>query len=79
MYIITGRNEVMAKVIFLQACVCPRGGGGVLNLGGLVRGVSGLGGCGWSGGVWSGGMAGPGGLVGGGGVWIPNFFLIFFF
>ena len=25
--IITGRNEVVAKVIFLQACVCPQGGG----------------------------------------------------
>ena len=23
---ITGRNEVVAKVIFLQVCVCPRGG-----------------------------------------------------
>ena len=25
--IITGRNEVVAKVMFLQVCVCPRGGG----------------------------------------------------
>ena len=25
--IFTGRNEVVAKVMFLQACVCPRGGG----------------------------------------------------
>ena len=24
--IITGRNEILAKVIFLQACVCPQGG-----------------------------------------------------
>ena len=24
--IITGRNEVLAKVIFSQACVCPQGG-----------------------------------------------------
>ena len=24
--IITGRNEVVAKVMFLQACVCPQGG-----------------------------------------------------
>ena len=28
--IITGRNEVVAKVMFLQVCVCPRGGGGCL-------------------------------------------------
>ena len=39
--IITGRNEVVAKVIFLQACVCPRGGvlspgGGVLSPGGIL-------------------------------------------
>ena len=27
---ITGRNEVVAKVMFLQVCVCPRGGGGCL-------------------------------------------------
>ena len=26
----TGRNEVVAKVIFLQVSVCPRGGGGCL-------------------------------------------------
>ena len=26
-YFITGRNEVVAKVMFLQVCVCPRGGG----------------------------------------------------
>ena len=26
--IITGRNEVLAKVMFLQVCVCPQGGGG---------------------------------------------------
>ena len=25
--LITGRNEVLAKVIFSQACVCPQGGG----------------------------------------------------
>ena len=25
--LITGRNEVVAKVMFLQVCVCPRGGG----------------------------------------------------
>ena len=25
--IFTGRNEVLAKVIFSQACVCPQGGG----------------------------------------------------
>ena len=25
--VITGRNEVVAKVMFLQVCVCPRGGG----------------------------------------------------
>ena len=25
-YIITGRNEVVAKVMFLQVCVCPHGG-----------------------------------------------------
>ena len=29
MSIITGRNEVVAKVIFLQVSVCPRGGEGV--------------------------------------------------
>ena len=28
-FIITGRNEVVAKVMFLQVCVCPRGGEGV--------------------------------------------------
>ena len=27
-YLVTGRNEVVAKVMFLQVCVCPRGGGG---------------------------------------------------
>ena len=27
--IVTGRNEVVAKVMFLQVCVCPRGGEGV--------------------------------------------------
>ena len=26
----TGRNEVVAKVMFLQVCVCPQGGGGCL-------------------------------------------------
>ena len=26
-HIFTGRNEVLAKVIFSQACVCPQGGG----------------------------------------------------
>ena len=25
--VITGRNEVVAKVMFLQVCVCPQGGG----------------------------------------------------
>ena len=25
-YIFTGRNEVVAKVMFLQVCVCPQGG-----------------------------------------------------
>ena len=25
--IVTGRNEVVAKVMFLQVCVCPQGGG----------------------------------------------------
>ena len=25
--LITGRNEVVAKVMFLQVCVCPQGGG----------------------------------------------------
>ena len=33
--IFTGRNEVLAKVIFLQACVCPQGGGGGLVPGGV--------------------------------------------
>ena len=28
-HIITGRNEVLAKVIFSQASVCPQGGGGL--------------------------------------------------
>ena len=37
--IFTGRNEVVAKVIFLQASVCPRGGGASSG------GVSALGGC----------------------------------
>ena len=27
--IFTGRNEVVAKVMFLQVCVCPQGGEGV--------------------------------------------------
>ena len=27
---LTGRNEVVAKVMFLQVCVCPQGGGGCL-------------------------------------------------
>ena len=27
--IFTGRNEVVAKVMFLEACVCPQGGKGV--------------------------------------------------
>ena len=47
-HIITGRNEVLAKVIFSQASVCPRGGGGGIpaclagqsQRGGLVPGVS---------------------------------------
>ena len=26
-FLFTGRNEVVAKVMFLQVCVCPRGGG----------------------------------------------------
>ena len=26
MFIFTGRNEVVAKVMFLQVCVCPQGG-----------------------------------------------------
>ena len=25
--VVTGRNEVVAKVMFLQVCVCPQGGG----------------------------------------------------
>ena len=54
-YIITVRNEV-AKVMFLQACVCPRGGwgvGGAWSQGGcLVPGRSALGGCLVSGGTW---------------------------
>ena len=28
-HIFTGRNEVVAKVMFLQVCVCPQGGEGV--------------------------------------------------
>ena len=28
--LVTGRNEVVAKVMFLQVCVCPQGGGGCL-------------------------------------------------
>ena len=27
LFVITGRNEVVAKVMFLQVCVCPQGGG----------------------------------------------------
>ena len=27
--LVTGRNEVVAKVMFLQVCVCPQGGEGV--------------------------------------------------
>ena len=30
MIVITGRNEVVAKVMFLQVCVCPQWGGGCL-------------------------------------------------
>ena len=29
-FLVTGRNEVVAKVIFLQVSVCPQGGGGCL-------------------------------------------------
>ena len=43
--IITGRNEVVAKVIFLQVSVCPQGG--VLSPGGVVCGGV-VGGCGVS-------------------------------
>ena len=25
-YVVTGRNEVVAKVMFVQVCVCPQGG-----------------------------------------------------
>ena len=68
-YIITVRNEV-AKVMFLQACVCPRGGwgvGGAWSQGGcLVPGRSALGGCLVSGGTWFQGVPGPGGLLQGG-------------
>ena len=72
--IFTGRNEVVAMVIFLHLSVIHsvhRGGvlspRGVLSPGGCVwsggwgvwsRGVSGLGG--W--GVWSRGVSGPGGV-----------------
>ena len=82
--IFTGCNEVVAKVIFLQACVCPQGGawsrgcllpgGGGSDPGGVCsREVSVPGGawCGGGGGVWSGGSGG------GGGVAPPNFFLQF--
>ena len=69
--IITGRNEVVAKVIFLQASLCPQGGV-YLVPGGVWSGGSGLGGRVWSGG-WSSrgvsslgeGVSGPGGQVGG--------------
>ena len=39
--IITGRNEVLAKVIFSQACVCPQGGGVWSGPGGGVSNFSG--------------------------------------
>ena len=71
--IITGRNEVVAKVIFLQASVCPQGS--VLNPGGLYlvpgRGYLVPGGM-------VGGGCGPGGCNLGGVVLAPpHFFLIF--
>ena len=59
--VITVRNEV-AKVMFLQASVCPRGGGVPGRVGVLVPGV---------GGAWSGGCLLPRGLLPGGVVGIP--------
>ena len=60
-YIITVRNKV-AKVIFSQACVCPRWGGACSG-----GGVPGPGGCAWSRGSAPGGGAGPRGVLGPGG------------
>ena len=68
--IFTVRNEV-AKVMFIQVCVCPQGRvlglGGVPGTGGgsallLGVGVPGLGGgLLWGGGAWSGGVCSGGG------------------
>ena len=67
--IITVRNEV-AKVMFSQACVCRRGGGGVSGPGGcVVPGRSAPGGVCSKGGAWSQGGPGPGPR----GVCIPSF------
>ena len=58
MPIVTVRNEV-AKVMFLQACVCPQGevcSGGCLLPGGLLLGVS------VPGGVCSQGVSAPSGV-----------------
>ena len=79
--IFTGRNEVVAKVIFLHLSVIHSvHRGGVLSLGVSSMGGSGPGGAGL-GGVWSRGVCS--GLVGGGVLTPPNFFdfflLIFFF
>ena len=73
--LVTGRNEVLAKVIFSQASVCPQGGGypsmpckSVPRGWGLVPGGSGP-----RGGVWSRGVSNfflGGGAVKGG---PPNF------
>ena len=64
--IITGRNEVLAKVIFLQLFVILFTGGGVPGPGGCTwsGGVPGPGGGTWSRGcTWSGGgVPGPGGV-----------------
>ena len=64
--IFTGRNEVLAKVIFSEACVILSTGG-CLVPGGCLQfseGVSGPGGCLVLGGVWSQGVSGPGGMSG---------------
>ena len=71
--LVTGRNEVLAKVIFSQACVILSTGGGSGYSSMPCKSVLG--------GVWSQGGSGPGGLVPGrspifGGVWsqgVSNF------
>ena len=81
--VITGRNEVLAKVIFSQACVCPQGGvvcsrfcsnipGGV---GGYFFGGVYFSGGYFLGGVFFGGVFFRGGVFFWGGIFLGGYFL----